>query len=461
MRPENVYVVQRRSCELFLLLHECFIVKVSSFSIPRIGECEANTPSFKKYRLRKSVGLILAVRLVDAFDARHPEGSYWIFLMDKVLDFVGEIYEASYNPEHWHTVIQRLCIDILGARSGALFLHDYASTTRSMIGCFGIPKVAELSYRFGMSKYDYTFQAQSREEPGHAREIINAAEFKASHPIYYRLILKPNNIGYIAGMNVYNDDEWHVGIGVHRAFGTEPFSRDDMKMLEILYPHFKRAIRIQKEFHTLRVQRQSLQAALSRMMLGVVIVQPNGNVAYTNPVADSLLANHSGLRRVNGKLRAYYGDENDRLSAMISQLAGADPKNITTRNLAIGLNHPDRDNSLTVMVAPLGDAEFGQESGEINGAVALYLSDSASGHNIPAEALSSLYGLSPAEANVAISLANGLSVNHIAAQNSVSLETVRSQLKAIFSKLGVSKQQDVIRILLGSAAQIRQVGDVS
>ena len=37
--------------------------------------------------------------------------------VDALLDFVGEIYEASYNPDHWDHVAVGLC-RLLNARSG-------------------------------------------------------------------------------------------------------------------------------------------------------------------------------------------------------------------------------------------------------------------------------------------------------------------------------------------------------
>jgi DNA-binding NarL/FixJ family response regulator len=60
------------------------------------------------------------------------------------------------------------------------------------------------------------------------------------------------------------------------------------------------------------------------------------------------------------------------------------------------------------------------------------------------------FGLSRREAGIAIALTNGLDLKEISAQKGVSLATVRTQLKGVFHKLGVNKQQDIIRILLGS-----------
>ena len=75
--------------------------------------------------------------------------------MDVLLDFVGEIYEASYNPGHWDKVTGDLC-RLVNARSGAIFMEDHEGRLRGMIGAHGLPRTVRAAYRFGMSKYDQT-----------------------------------------------------------------------------------------------------------------------------------------------------------------------------------------------------------------------------------------------------------------------------------------------------------------
>ena len=153
-------------------------------------------------------------------------------------------------------------------------------------------------------------------------------------------------------------------------------------------------------------------------------------------------------------VKAHYADEDAKLTCLIQKQAKADPREINTRNTAIGLHHPDRDNALTVMLATLNEDNTPDGGEPTNGSVALYISDPDSPLNIPAETLRALYEMTQAESNVAIALTNGLSPGQIAENNGTSVDTVRSQLKAIYSKMGVSKQQDVIRTLLSGAMQV-------
>lgn len=372
--------------------------------------------------------------------------------MDALLDFVGEIYEASCNTRHWDSVAESLC-RLLNARSGGIFMEDYEGKIRGIIGAYGLPKPVRVAYRFGMSRYDYTFQLQRRDPPGKARQLIDAQAIRHQHPLYYRLILKPNDIGFLCSMSFYNNEEWHVGLALHRSFNAAPFSSEDCTTLQRLYPHFKRAMRIHKELQQLRTRQQNLSKTLSRLTLGVIIVSPDREVTYCNPVAEALLAQQGALIiDRHGRLKAHYPEENQRLQTLIAHLASVDKQDITTRDEAIGFHHPDKEHAINVMLATLNEAS---DSMHPPGYVALYLCDPESALNLSGDALRKLYNMTPAEARVAIALVNGLSPREISERHCVSIETVRSQLKSIYSKMGVSKQQDVIRVLLSGRIEAR------
>jgi DNA-binding CsgD family transcriptional regulator len=68
-----------------------------------------------------------------------------------------------------------------------------------------------------------------------------------------------------------------------------------------------------------------------------------------------------------------------------------------------------------------------------------------------AEVLQGLFDLTPAEARVARGVAQAETLEALAAATGVNRETVRSQLKAVLSKTGVSRQQELVSLLAGKA----------
>jgi DNA-binding CsgD family transcriptional regulator len=61
-----------------------------------------------------------------------------------------------------------------------------------------------------------------------------------------------------------------------------------------------------------------------------------------------------------------------------------------------------------------------------------------------------LFDLTPAEARVARGIAAGKTVHDLADEAGIAAGTVRQQLKSVFSKTGVSRQADLVGLLVGS-----------
>jgi DNA-binding CsgD family transcriptional regulator len=67
----------------------------------------------------------------------------------------------------------------------------------------------------------------------------------------------------------------------------------------------------------------------------------------------------------------------------------------------------------------------------------------------PVELIRSVFDLTPAEARVARGLAAGQTVKGIAAESGTSTNTVRSHVKVLLTKIGYSRQSDVVALLNG------------
>lgn len=76
--------------------------------------------------------------------------------------------------------------------------------------------------------------------------------------------------------------------------------------------------------------------------------------------------------------------------------------------------------------------------------------------------LGALYGLTPAEAEVALAIASGARLGEIAARRGVSLNTVRTLSARLRSKLNAHSQADVVRAVtmhLGALAELRSAAE--
>jgi DNA-binding CsgD family transcriptional regulator len=86
--------------------------------------------------------------------------------------------------------------------------------------------------------------------------------------------------------------------------------------------------------------------------------------------------------------------------------------------------------------------------------VAVFISDPGQRGEPSEQTLSQLFGLTRAEAALATQLSRGLQLQDAADALNISPHTARTQLKAIFAKTGVSRQAELVRLLVKSVAAL-------
>jgi DNA-binding NarL/FixJ family response regulator len=110
------------------------------------------------------------------------------------------------------------------------------------------------------------------------------------------------------------------------------------------------------------------------------------------------------------------------------------------------------DPALAALISPLprrlADAPPDGLSGRVAGQALVLLRDLTAASRAPdAELLRRLFGLTPAEAEVACALYGGATKSAVAAQRGLKESTIRSQVDAILLKTGTTNLRDLERLL--------------
>jgi DNA-binding CsgD family transcriptional regulator len=191
----------------------------------------------------------------------------------------------------------------------------------------------------------------------------------------------------------------------------------------------------QNEKHLLTVM---LERALDMLDCALLIVDEEGRVEYRNRVAAALLAAaHGGLALSGGALTARGRKLRDSLSQAI-QLACTE---LEPTGICVSQTGAPPERWLRLVVAPI---YFGAGGGR---RAALWILNTTAPAQPSEELLAALFGLSRAEARLAIGLLMGRSASEYARQAGVGVATIRSQLHSIFSKTGVRRQAQLVALL--------------
>ena len=117
----------------------------------------------------------------------------------------------------------------------------------------------------------------------------------------------------------------------------------------------------------------------------------------------------------------------------------------STTGAALQLRDSNARCVISAVVLPMRCTEWNPVS---TGPVTLLaMNDLVRSHAIPNQWLSQLFGLTPAESSVTNWLVSGRTIDEYAQHRGVSLQTARSQLKAVLSKTGTSRQAQLVAAL--------------
>jgi DNA-binding CsgD family transcriptional regulator len=177
--------------------------------------------------------------------------------------------------------------------------------------------------------------------------------------------------------------------------------------------------------------------ALNALSVGVVVVDCRGFVAFANAKGTELLKRSTIFRCVT-PLALCDADSHD---ALRRALAAAK----TRMSAALRLRDRDARAVISAIIAPLGSSDRSTLPSQPS--VLLAMNELFPTGAIPNVWLAQLFGLTPAESSVTNWLVSGRTMDEYAQDRGVSLATVRSQLKTVLAKTGMSRQVQLVAAL--------------
>ena len=220
----------------------------------------------------------------------------------------------------------------------------------------------------------------------------------------------------------------------------------DLDILHFLVPHLQRAFKLHFELSDLKARAERSETALDLLATAVIFLDHKGDILLMNRCAEELLGRKDGLRLEQGKLIANVSSESAALDAMISAATQtANGKGLSAGGTILIGRENRRPLSITVVPLPYTLSML-----ERRPAAVLFVSDPDQNSELPPDLLQRCYGLTAAEARLAVLLVEGRGLNEVAELSGVTRNTAKTQLKNVFAKTQVQRQGELIRLLLRS-----------
>jgi len=193
---------------------------------------------------------------------------------------------------------------------------------------------------------------------------------------------------------------------------------------------------------------QTALHTLDTLPFGIMFTDMGSRVLFMNSAAKQTCLNGSGVFiSKDNRCCAIDPDENSALHRLVHQIS-QESGNGTDEDYTFRITGEDGE-VLTMLVVSVGKQSAGH-------GVAIFMDSGGGFFNISEKTLKSVYGLTQSEAGLLLRMVQGETLAEISEARSVTLHTVRAQLKAIFAKTDTNRQASLIKKVLTGPAVLMQ-----
>jgi DNA-binding CsgD family transcriptional regulator len=351
---------------------------------------------------------------------------------------IDRIYEAAAVPGLWPAVLQE---------TGRV-----ASATTSILFSIGANDIRTVCSPGGEQMIEAYYAAEWHKRNDRIQQCIRVGQtgFMGEAQVYdldayrkepvYNEFLAPHRLGWAAATAAPVPTGDMLVFSYERNFRLGPPDADTLQRLDLLRPHLVRAGMLSSRLAMDRSHTAVL--ALEHAGLPACMIGRDLRLVAANTLFEPLL--RDGVVQDRRQRMTLADDTADAsfLNAMTRLVGGGS----TPPVCSIAIPATEDTAALVLHLLPIKLAANDIFSGV---SALCVVTTAGAARAASTEVLQGLYGLTPAEANVARLVAEGETVETIAMIQNRSDQTVRTQLKSVFAKTGVARQTDLALLLSG------------
>jgi DNA-binding CsgD family transcriptional regulator/PAS domain-containing protein len=361
---------------------------------------------------------------------------------DELLGIAFNFNDAVLSQNTWQTALQDLA-DAFGGSFATFEVIDKKTRTHVQHHDSSELEVQTEYLKHFMPinpRYAFGFRPD-------APNIMHDAQFMSEQDMnrneFYMDFLRPHDLRYFLAYKAY-ETHTHIGVfTIQKSKKSKPPSEEDLQAFNQLAPSFSRVADSQFEYGHLFASMRNLENVIDGMEDGVLVLDANGTVGQMNSAADRIVRLNDGISISSGKIVCGDAEKNEKLAQLIHLLSNNASLAVSEKILLIQRN----SNSHPYQIRIQRSTGCQHDQLAPSGALIMFIRDPDQVVELDVLALIDSFGLTPAEASIAILITKGQAANEISISLKVSVPTVRSHIQRIMQKMGVTRQIDVVRIL--------------
>ncbi|WP_378947208.1 helix-turn-helix transcriptional regulator [Mesorhizobium sp. ANAO-SY3R2] len=277
-----------------------------------------------------------------------------------------------------------------------------------------------------------------------SEEVISRSEFMTG-------FMTGSGWMHVLGADILEASGARVRMRATRVLGRDNFGAVERNTFQRLLPHLTEAMSLFLRLNTLEAERELFASALGRLAVGAIIVDRDCRIIQATPQAEAILAEKDVLKNDRGRLRLL--DEagpSGEFAAAVAEIAEASDAAVAgSRAFSIRRSSGE---ALGLVVRPAPQSS--KLHAPLRGAALVIIADAGSTVAPQPSVLVRLFGLTPAEAELAALMGQGLDLDDASVTLGITKNTAKAHLRMVFSKTGVTRQSGLVRLLLRSVDEL-------
>ncbi len=224
--------------------------------------------------------------------------------------------------------------------------------------------------------------------------------------------------------------------------------KEAVTLFQKIVPHMIRANQIQQTLTQNNVAASGAFSALDRSASAIIGVDEHLKTCFVNQAAERVLANADGISILRRRITLAAPQMQRRLDGALSAMAAEDAFLGGPLQTTFAVERPSGAQPFVLFLSPVTlsrTAAFADHSRAPR--ILVTISDLSSQLSVSKQVLAEVFGLTDAEAELSLALANGQTLNGYCAAQAISVETGRWHLNNVFSKTGANRQSALIRMI--------------
>jgi DNA-binding CsgD family transcriptional regulator len=357
---------------------------------------------------------------------------------------VDSVYAAALCDDAWPNALSDIA-EFVGGYAAVYLRIDQVNGALLDGSYVGVDPASELGYLTRYGAIDSRIPPALGKPIGMAMtqsSLVDQRAFKRTE--CYNDHLLPYDLTEVVVSFVEKSATTLSSLSIQRHIGEPEFSQVEAARYVRVLPHLIRALEIRNRLESVRLARSAHMEVLNRLPFGIIFLDDGARIIESSRAADALLRAGHGIRTVGSRVSAEYLADDQSLQRIISNTVRARRERRASGGTVL-LRRSQQHAPLHVSVIPAPEQ---QRLIPAQPTCILVIVDPEAGATPDVALVGRALKLSPSEARLACAMLSGRTLQEVAIELERSVNTCKSQLKAIYAKTGCRNHTELAKCLL-------------